>query len=155
MDSRAGLDGCEKSRTYRHFFLSPPVLSLYLFALVPFSLTVLADSCVFTVQHIHATGWIFFFCSLYFICSLLLCPDCPGFDFCPLLYNTHNTNIHAPGGVRTRNPSMRAATYPRLRPLNQRGWFRSPHGPARSKSLYRLSYSGPKVESRRSETAVE
>ena len=30
---------------------------------------------------------------------------------------THNTNIHAPGGIRTRNPSRRAAADPRLRPL--------------------------------------
>ena len=95
MDSRAGLDGCEKSRTYRHFFLSPPVLSLYLFALVPFSLTVLADSCVFTVQHIHATGWIFFFvlCTLsvvYFFVLIVL-----ALTF--VLYcTTHTTQISMP-----------------------------------------------------------
>ena len=35
------------------------------------------------------------FCSLYFI-HILLCPDCPGFAFCPLLYNTH---IHVPGRI--------------------------------------------------------
>jgi hypothetical protein len=31
-------------------------------------------------------------------------------------YNKHNTNIHASGGIRTRNPSKRAAVDPRLRP---------------------------------------
>jgi hypothetical protein len=31
-------------------------------------------------------------------------------------YNKHNTNIHAPGGVRTHDPSKRAAEDPRLRP---------------------------------------
>jgi hypothetical protein len=31
-------------------------------------------------------------------------------------YNKHNTNIHAPGGIRTHNPSKRAAADPRLRP---------------------------------------
>jgi hypothetical protein len=28
----------------------------------------------------------------------------------------HNTNIHAPGGIRTHDPSKRAAVDPRLRP---------------------------------------
>jgi hypothetical protein len=31
-------------------------------------------------------------------------------------YNKHNTNIHAPGGMRTHNPSKKAAEDPRLRP---------------------------------------
>jgi hypothetical protein len=30
---------------------------------------------------------------------------------------THNTNIHASGGIRTRNPSKRSAADPHLRPL--------------------------------------
>jgi hypothetical protein len=30
---------------------------------------------------------------------------------------SQQTNIHAPGGIRTRNPSRRAAADPRLRPL--------------------------------------
>jgi hypothetical protein len=34
----------------------------------------------------------------------------------PSLYNKHNTNIHAPGGIRTHDPSKRAAVDPRLRP---------------------------------------
>jgi hypothetical protein len=34
----------------------------------------------------------------------------------PSLYNKHNTNIHAPGGIRTHDPSKRAAEDPRLRP---------------------------------------
>ena len=56
---------------------------------------------------------------LFSLCTLsaLLCPDCPGFAFCPLLYNTHNTNYHAPGGIRTRDPSNRSAVEPRLRPV--------------------------------------
>jgi hypothetical protein len=32
------------------------------------------------------------------------------------LYNKHNTNIHALGGIRTHNPSKRAAADLRLRP---------------------------------------
>jgi hypothetical protein len=31
-------------------------------------------------------------------------------------YNKRNTNIHAPGGIRTQNSSNRAAADPRLRP---------------------------------------
>ena len=37
----------------------------------------------------------------------------------PLNDNTQHSqaiNIHAPGGIRTRNPSKRAVAYPRLRP---------------------------------------
>ena len=45
------------------------------------------------------------------LCTLfvVLCPDCPGFCLLSVLYNTHNTNIHASGGNQTRNPSKRAA----------------------------------------------
>ena len=50
--------------------------------------------------------------------TVLLCPDCAGCAFCPLLYNTQeNTNIHSPSGIRTRNPNNRAAVDPRLRPI--------------------------------------
>jgi hypothetical protein len=58
----------------------------------------------------------FSFYSLYFICTTTvswlswLC-------LVSLLYKTHNTNIHAPGGIRTRNPSKQSAADPRLRPL--------------------------------------
>jgi hypothetical protein len=46
---------------------------------------------------------------------------CPGFVFCP--HSTkHNTNIHAPGGIRTRNPSRREAT--ELRPRPRGHWDR-------------------------------
>jgi hypothetical protein len=31
-------------------------------------------------------------------------------------YDKHNTNIHAPGAIRTHDPSKRAAVDPRLRP---------------------------------------
>ena len=73
-----------------------------------------------------------------FLCilSVLLCPYC----------TTHNTNIHDPDGIRTRNPSKRSAARLRLRPLGH--WdrrIRSPERPARSESLYRLSYRGPFV----------
>jgi hypothetical protein len=40
-------------------------------------------------------------------------------------YNKHNTNIHASGGIRTRNPSKRAAVDPRLRPRGH--WDRLTH----------------------------
>ena len=67
------------------------------------------------------------------LCSILLS-----------LYNKHNTNIHALGGIRTHNSSKRAAVDPRLRPRGH--WdrqIRSPDPPARSDSLYRLRYPGP------------
>jgi hypothetical protein len=34
-------------------------------------------------------------------------------------YNTHKTDIHSPGGIRTRNPSKRAAANQRLRQRGQ------------------------------------
>ena len=34
------------------------------------------------------------------------------------LLTTHNTDIHDPGGIRTRNPSKRSAADPRPRPLS-------------------------------------
>jgi hypothetical protein len=42
----------------------------------------------------------------------------------PSLYNKHNTNIHAPAGIRTHDPSKRAAKDPRLRPHGH--WDRQP-----------------------------
>ena len=67
------------------------------------------------------------------LCSILLS-----------LYNKHNTNINAPDGIRTHNPSKRTAVDPRLKPRGH--WdrqIRSPDRPARSESLYRLRYPGP------------
>jgi hypothetical protein len=40
-------------------------------------------------------------------------------------YSKHNTNIHAPGGIRTHNPSKRAAEDSRLRPHGH--WDRLNH----------------------------
>jgi hypothetical protein len=42
------------------------------------------------------------------------------------LYNKHNINIHAPCGIRTHNPSKRAAADPRLRPRDHWDRPRSP-----------------------------
>ena len=41
------------------------------------------------------------------------------FAFLSLLFNTHDTNIHIPGRIRTRNPSKRSTVDPRLRPLGR------------------------------------
>ena len=63
------------------------------------------------------------FCSLSTL-SVVLCPDCP--DCCRLSL-LHNTNIHAPGGIRTRNPSKWSAADPRSRPLGH--WDRQGFDP--------------------------
>jgi hypothetical protein len=70
---------------------------------------------------IHARGGIFFLRPVF-----SFDPFCPFKSFPPSschlcsillsLYNKHNTNIHAPGGIRTNNPSKRTAVDPRLRP---------------------------------------
>ena len=63
-----------------------------------------------------------------------------------LLYNTHNTNIHAPSRIRTRNPSKLSAADPRLRPLGHRDrQILSPDRPVRSQLLYLQSYPGPQT----------
>ena len=52
----------------------------------------------------------------YFVlCTLFVLR--PGFAFRPSWNITYNTNIHAPGGIRTCNPSKRSAADSRLRPL--------------------------------------
>jgi hypothetical protein len=41
----------------------------------------------------------------------------------PSLQQTQQTDIHAPGGIRTRNPSKRAAVDPCLRPHGHCDWW--------------------------------
>ena len=55
----------------------------------------------------------------------------------------YNTNIHAPGGIRTRNPSRQSAADPRPRPLGH--WdrrIRSPDRPAIPTELTRPTCLG-------------
>jgi hypothetical protein len=49
---------------------------------------------------------------------------CPAFCLLSLL-TTNNTNIHAPGGIQTRNPSKRSAADPLLRADGH--WNRPPN----------------------------
>ena len=65
----------------------------------------------------HRNFFLFVFaCTLYFFCTELFVFNVLHFAFCLLL--KHNTNIHVPDGIRIHNPSKRAATNPRLRPLS-------------------------------------
>ena len=57
------------------------------------------------------------FLCLDFILAFALCP----------CSTTHNTNIHPPGGIRTRSPSKQAAADPRLRLLGH--WDRQGFDP--------------------------
>ena len=57
-------------------------------------------------------SFLFSLCTL----SVIVCPIILCFAFCPYC-TTHNTNIHAPDGIRTRNPNKRSATDPSLKPL--------------------------------------
>jgi uncharacterized BrkB/YihY/UPF0761 family membrane protein len=124
---RAGLAGCKKSRPHRDFISSFAVVLFFYFSLrCSSALTVLASFFVFIVQHTQqkypcpSAG--FFFCILsysvlhpyLFVLNVLhFCLFCP---YC----TTHNTNIHAPGGIRTRNPNKRSAADPSLKPLGHR-----------------------------------
>ena len=66
----------------------------------------------------HRRGLYLFseFLLLFSFCTFFrLCLHCPGLFFCLLL--THKTNIYAPGGNRTHNPSKRSSADPRLRLL--------------------------------------
>ena len=76
--------------------------------------------------------------SLYFFLHpyAVVCLDCAAFCLC-LQY----IGIHAPGGSRACNPNKQTAADTRL--ATGLGRIRSPGRPARSESLYRLSYPGP------------
>ena len=66
-----------------------------------------------------------FFCLyslVFYASSILLCLHCP--PFCLFVFTTHNTNIQAAGGIRTRNLSKRSAADPRLRPFSN--WNSNP-----------------------------
>ena len=69
----------------------------------------------------HARSEIFFSILLYSVLHpcFFLCIDCPAFCLLSFFYNT---NICAPGGIRTRNSSMRSAADPRLRYLGRWTW---------------------------------
>jgi hypothetical protein len=65
------------------------------------------------------------------------------------LFTTHNRNIYTPGGIQTPNLSKRWVADRRLRELDHwnRQRFDPRNRPARSESLYRLSYPGPRHSS--------
>jgi hypothetical protein len=150
---RAGLNGCGKCGPHQDFLFVcassffRSVLFIHCAPLCPLSVCHLFLYNTHTHKHpCHRQDFFLFSpCTL----SVLLCPDCPGLCLLSILYNTHNTNIHAPGGIRTHNPSKRSAANPRLRPLCH--WdrqIRSPDRPARNKSLYQLDYRGPYLPGR-------
>jgi hypothetical protein len=66
---------------------------------------------VFSLQIPHGLVWDFFSILEYSVLHpyLFLCLHCPTFCLFSLLI-THNSNIHAPGGILTRNPSKLSAT---------------------------------------------
>jgi hypothetical protein len=96
---------------------------LYFFRTCFFAWIVLSCSFVFTVDHKHSCRIFLFSSSLFVLYPyLFLRLDCPQFWLLFLLYNTHNTNINAPGGIRTRNPRKRSAADPRLRTHGHLDW---------------------------------
>jgi hypothetical protein len=59
----------------------------------------------------------------FFLFSVFICTSLSWMSWLlSLVYNTHNTNIHARGGIRTRNPSKRSSADSRLRPLGHWDW---------------------------------
>ena len=80
------------------------------------------DLYLTNTQHSQETsipleGFLLLSCPLFVLHPFLfLCIDCPAFCLLSLLM-AHNTNIHALGGIRTRNPSKRSAADARLRLL--------------------------------------
>jgi hypothetical protein len=62
------------------------------------------------------TGDFFFrfvLCSYFFVLDFTVCPY--------RTLHTDSTNIHASGGIQTRNPTKRSAADPRLRPFEYWG----------------------------------
>ena len=70
-----------------------------------------------SAENLAPTGIFFVFsCNLFLLHPyLFLCLHCHAFYL--LLFLQHNTNIHAPGRIRTRNPSMQSGADPRFRSL--------------------------------------
>ena len=79
---------------------------------------------------------------LYFICTSLSSLSSACLLFFTVQHTQHNTNVHAPGGIRTHNSSKRSAADPRLRPLGH--WDRQGFEPiyfSSKRHLYRaLTY---------------
>jgi hypothetical protein len=69
------------------------------------------------------TGYFLFSCSSSFILTCFFVDIILHFPFCLLLYKTHNTNIYAPCGIRTRNPNKRPVAHLSLRAVGH--WARS------------------------------
>ena len=81
-------------------------------------------------------------CTLYSIRTSFFVLIVLHFAFC--LFLQHNTNIHAPGGIRNRYPSRQAATDHTLdRAATVIAMIRSPDRTFLSESLYRLHHPGP------------
>jgi hypothetical protein len=84
------------------------------------------------VHHKSHMDWprlFFLICSFYSFCTFKSFPpsSCHLYSILLSLYNKHNTNIHALGGIRTHNPSKRAAADLRLRPRGN--WDRQGSNP--------------------------
>ena len=103
----AGVDGCRKSRPTGIFFLVfSCTSSLSWFpCILPFLST-------YNTQHnIHAHVGILF-CSLSCTLSVLLCPDCPGFAFCPdFATRTTQTSMPSEGLELAISTSDRPKTF--------------------------------------------
>ena len=61
-------------------------------------------------------------------------------------YIKHNTIIHAPGGIRTHNPSKRPAADPRLRPQGHWDWQSNPGLSGEIPAANRLSHGTAKLD---------
>jgi hypothetical protein len=73
--------------------------------------------------------------------SMLLCRGCPGFCPSSLLCNTHKTDTSMlQAGFE---PELPTSERPQALALDR--WDRPPNRPARTETLYRLSYRGPRV----------
>ena len=122
MSQSAGLDVSKRkiSCPSRDFFCIL-LYCLYVFRncfFLSFSFFGCPAFCIY-LQHLQLSLVFCFY--LIRICFFVL--DCHVFCLFSVL-TTNNTNIYAPAGIRTRNPSKRSAADPRLRPLGH--WDRQP-----------------------------
>jgi hypothetical protein len=79
---------------------------------------------------------------LYFIRTCFCVLIVVHFVFCLFLYNTHNTNIHDPGGIRTGSPSNLSGADPRrrARPLRWAEMYLLNHNLQRDVTTLELCY---------------
>ena len=130
VDPWAAVDGCRKSLVYGHLVTGPFIpyifIHIHTFIYLCYNNFIIYNICIINSSiiwfHFNSVYRSSFYYFKIVLPSLVLCMYFIRTSFSVLvvlhfaLLTTHNTNIHVPGGIRTRNLSRREATDLRPRP---------------------------------------